>query len=79
MAKNKEKITCCSCVRIQNQVVPLERCTQQQKDYVGAKLQEQILNTLHQGTIVFQGNIPPDQEIFAEKSKQYQEFGEERV
>lgn len=67
MAKTKKKVTCKAYIRVGDELVDVDTLNQAQKDFLGGKMQESILNTLYKGKVEFKADLPPVDTIFPEK------------
>lgn len=64
MAKPKKKITCKAFIRVNGELVDVDTLNKEQKNYLGAKLQEQMLNSMYRGRVEFTAQLPPAETVF---------------
>lgn len=71
MAKQKQKVICTSYIRVDGELVSVDSLNKQQRDYLGAKIQESILNTMYRGEVDFKAQLPPVETVFPKSNKGY--------
>ncbi len=64
MARTKKKVTCKAYIRVNGELVDVDTLNADQKNYLGAKLQETMLNTMYCGRVEFKAKVPPAETIF---------------
>lgn len=66
MAKKREPIKVTAYIHVGDQLVDVDTLTPNQRDYVGARLRMEFLNSIHRGQAVFTTNLPPRESVFPE-------------
>lgn len=69
MAKAKKKVTCTAYIRVNGELVDVDTLNSEQRNYLGAKIQESILNTMHRGEAEFTAQLPPVETVFPTAKK----------
>lgn len=69
MAKAKQKITTTAFIRVNGELVDVDTLNTEQRNYLGAKMQESILNSMHKGKIEFKADLPPAETVFPTAQK----------
>lgn len=64
MARKQQKIRAVSYVHVGDRLVCTDDLTQEQKNYVGAMLQVEMLNAAYRGKAEFTANLPPLEQVF---------------
>ncbi len=70
MAKTTKKITCKAYIRVDGELVDVDTLNPLQKNYLGAKLQESMLNTMYRGRVEFKADLPPKEEVFPKTNQE---------
>lgn len=69
MAKAKKKVTCTAYIRVNGELVDVDTLNSEQRNYLGAKMQESILNTMYKGEAEFTAQLPPVETVFPTAKK----------
>lgn len=64
MARKQQKIRTVSYVHVGDKLVCTKDLTPEQKSYVGAMLQVEMLNAAFRGKAVFTADLPPVEQVF---------------
>lgn len=60
----KKKVTCTAYIKVNGELVDVDTLNSLQKNYLGAKIQETILNRTHMGKVEFKADLPPIESVF---------------